>query len=135
MKTRMQELSEDILILSMLTSEPAKPTRNAITLPKQPVPLLGRSRTLSLQREHDIADNLAFLAGTSDNPEKVIAVCIEEQFQPNSCILRIAMNTNMPETLLLDLRAIAQVLEKADSQSKLALSRPAHLTSRAELPI
>ena len=114
-KTNMQELSEDIVLLRMLTAEPAKPTRNAVVNYKQPNSLLEEKRTISLQREVDIVDNLTFLCATSEDPEKVIALCLEEEIRPDSCTIRVSTNTNVPDELLAGLRAIAQLLEKADS--------------------
>ena len=102
----------------MLTAEPATPKRNAIVnFEEASLPLL-LNRKLSLQRELDVVDNLTFICATSGHPENVIALCIEEGIQPNSCTFRIAMNTKVPKELLDGMRAIAQVLEKADSRCK-----------------
>ena len=117
-KSKLQELSQEIVLLSMLTAEPARPTRNAIFNHENADLSLSRGRKLSLQREVDLVENLTFICATSDNPEHVIALCVEEQIQPNSCTFRIAINANLPKALLDGVRAIAQVLEKADSRGK-----------------
>ena len=117
-KSKLRELSQDIVLLRMLTAEPATPTRNAnVNYENRNLPLL-LGRKLSLQREVDLVDNLTFICATSENPENVIALCIEEQVQSDSCTFRIAMNTKLPKQLVNGMRAIAQVLEKADSQGK-----------------
>lgn len=117
-KAKLQELSQEIVLLRMLTAEPATPTRNAILNCDKPDLSLPLGRKISLQRELDFVDNLTFICATSENPENVIALCVEEQVQSNSCTIRIAMNAKLPEELLDGMRAIAGVLEKADSQSK-----------------
>ena len=117
-KSKLRELSQDIVLLRMLTAEPATPTRNAnVNYENRNLPLL-LGRKLSLQREVDLVDNLTFICATSENPENVIALCVEEQVQSDSCTFRIAMNTKLPKQLVNGMRAIAQVLEKADSQGK-----------------
>ena len=117
-KSKLQELSQEIVLLRMLTAEPATPTCNSMVNWEKPdLPQLF-GRKLSLQRELDLVDNLTFICATSENPENVIAICLEEQVQSNSCTFRIAMNTKLPKELVDGMRAIAQVLEKADSHSK-----------------
>ena len=116
-KFKLQELSQEIVLLRMLTAEPATPTRNAISC-ERPDLSLPPGRKISLQREFDIVENLTFISATSENPENVIALCMEEQVQSNTCTFRIAMNTKLPKELVDGIRAVARVLEKADAQSK-----------------
>ena len=117
-KSKLQELSQEIVLLRMLTAEPATPQCNVVVNREQANLPPPSERKLSLQRELDVVDNLTFVCATSGNPESVIALCIEEGIQPNSCTFRIAMNTKVPPELMNGIRAIAQVLEKANSQSK-----------------
>lgn len=35
-------------------------------------------RVFSLQREKELAESFAFLAATTDDPKKIVAVCVEE---------------------------------------------------------
>ena len=63
--------------------------------------LLSRSVTLSLP--HHVS---------------VIVICIEKQAQWYSCILRVAINTKIPQELVNGMRAIAKVIQMAVSQSK-----------------
>ena len=105
----------------MLTAEPGIPTRNAIIHCEKPEVLVLEEHNISLQLEHDITNNLTFLCATSEKPETVIALCIEEQIQPDSCIFRILMNTKIPDGLVAGMHSIAHVLENADSRSKQAL--------------
>ena len=116
-KLKLQELSQEIVLLRMLTAEPATPTQNANCSGKLDLSLPPR-RKISLQREFDFVENLTFISATSENPENVIALCMEEQLQSNSCTFRIAMNTKLPKEFLNGMRAVARVLEKACSQSK-----------------
>ena len=113
----MQELTEEIVLLRMLTAEPVKPARNILT-DNQVQASSTTSRTLSLAAERDIVNNLAFLSATSDDPEKVTAICLDEGFESESCTIRMAMNSGKLSSLATDFRKITQVLERADRQSE-----------------
>lgn len=117
-KLKLQELSQELVLLRMLTAEPAPPQCNAVVDTEETNLALLPKRKLSLRRELDIVDNLTFVCATSGNPENVIALCIEEGVESNSCTFRIAMNTKIPKELMNRLRSIAGVLEKTDPRSK-----------------
>ena len=78
-KSKLRELSQDVVLLRMLTAELATPTRNANVNYENHNLLLLLGHKLSLQRELDLVDNLTFICATSENPENVITLCIEEQ--------------------------------------------------------
>jgi hypothetical protein len=52
----------------------------------------GRGRKLTIQQEVRLIQNLAFLASYTDDPYKVMAVCVEETKKQDELILRIASN-------------------------------------------
>ncbi|KIX03376.1 uncharacterized protein Z518_06928 [Rhinocladiella mackenziei CBS 650.93] len=114
----MQQLREDIVVLRMLTAEPARPTRNPIVSCRQRDLPANAGRVISFQQEHEIVDNLAFLSAISDDPEKVTAIWLDEGLQPDSCTIRIAMNTRKLTHLVADFGKIARVLERADHKSE-----------------
>jgi hypothetical protein len=68
---------------------------------------------LSAKREREIVSNFAFLSAISDNHLEVMATCIEEVPDGKGMIIRIASNTEFPQTLLEGLRQIANILENA----------------------
>ncbi|KAK5454920.1 hypothetical protein LTR46_011497 [Exophiala xenobiotica] len=89
----MQELNEEIVLLRMLTAEPVKPARNILAANQLQASSAAPGRTISFVTEQDIVDNLAFLSATTDDPERVTAICLDESSQPESCTIRIAMNS------------------------------------------
>lgn len=78
-----------IAILSILHSVPAPPSANPCpqtqskTSPKS-------NYSLSLDRERDLVDTLAFLANTEDDPNHIPAVCIEEN--PSGLTVLVTVN-------------------------------------------
>ncbi|RYP08592.1 hypothetical protein DL764_001827 [Monosporascus ibericus] len=70
--------AENIAILHLLHSVPEQPSSNPV--------VDHRSRrtghTLSFDRERSLTSSLAFLARTTDNPNYIPAVCIEESPEP-----------------------------------------------------
>lgn len=84
----------------MLTAEPATPARNAIFNHEKPDFSLPLGLKLSLQGELDFVENMAFIYTTSENPENVIALCVEEQLQSTSCTFRFAIDAKLPMRLL-----------------------------------
>ena len=71
------KIKENIALLRMLVTEPERPVENPA-----PHNLAERNyadlRQLSFRRERDLVDDLAFLSASSEDPEKVMAVCVEE---------------------------------------------------------
>lgn len=53
-------------------------------------------RTLTLAQEHELATNLAFLTGITDNPNYIMAVCIEELPKVGGCQVMLAINKRFP---------------------------------------
>lgn len=111
-----KRLAENITLLWMLDQEPGKPEEN---------PTQGRCtaeshepwRQLTLNRERDLVDHLAFLSAFRDDPDKVIAVCVEEHQGPEGLIIRITMNTDALEPVKQGLARIAALLEQIATRS------------------
>lgn len=55
-----------------------------------------RGRNLSRKEERELATNMAFLAGVSECPEHVMAVCIEELPSTRGCRVMLAINKRLP---------------------------------------
>ena len=61
---------------------------------------------------------MAFIASTTDDPAKVIAVCIEEGTDGKSMAIKLAVNTGVLDNVVLGLRGIADLLHKANHQGR-----------------
>lgn len=72
---------------------------------------------LSPSRESEIASNLAFISATSDDREKIMAACVEEQPDKKGIIIRVACNTGNPPEIVENMSKIALVLEDASQRS------------------
>jgi hypothetical protein len=68
-----------------------------------------------LNREYEIAECLAFLSGTTDNPKKVTALSIEENAGGSSLTIRIATNSGVDDKLLHQFQTMARTLQKASN--------------------
>lgn len=53
-------------------------------------------RTLSIQKERELATSLAFLAGVTGSPHEIMAVCIEELPDIEGCQVMVAINQHLP---------------------------------------
>lgn len=53
-------------------------------------------RTLSIQKERELATSLAFLAGVTGSPHEIMAVCIEELPDIEGCQVMVAINQRLP---------------------------------------
>ncbi|RYP89589.1 hypothetical protein DL770_004310 [Monosporascus sp. CRB-9-2] len=86
--------AESIAILHLLHSVPEQPSSN---------PVIGHQsrrtgHTLSFDEERSLASTLAFLARTTDNPNYIPAVCIEERPEPVARLnVLLAVNKARPE--------------------------------------
>lgn len=106
-----QALNEDILLLRMLGPEPIN---TCYYLAHDQV---SRRPRLSFQREKDLVEALAFLSATSEDPERVTAVCIEEDLEHEACIIRLASNKGSLADVIAGFEGMAAILRKADSES------------------
>lgn len=87
--------AENAVLLELLSPVPKPPTtRVAPRFSKERHSNV--ERTLTMGQESDLATNLAFLAGISDNPNYIMAVCIEELPKVGGCQVLIAINKRLP---------------------------------------
>lgn len=86
-----QVLKENIVLLRKATKTPGQDQVNP--LPKESNKNQAEfERQLPIKREAELAECLAFLSGSSDDRNNVKAVCVEEQPDGLSMIIRIAAN-------------------------------------------
>ncbi len=108
-------LAENIALLHLLNKEPGRRIKPGIPEAvncdaQQP------SRVLTLQHEQLIAEYLVFLAAYTDDPSRVIALCVEETPARDGMIVRTAINSGGQESLQQGLRTIVAALEVSARQ-------------------
>lgn len=105
--TSRQRLIETITLLWALNEIPERSGKN--DFPKD----FDRDRKLTIERETEIVDNLAFLSASTDDPNRVMAVCVEEDPGHNRLVIRMASNTGILDEVEEGFNEIARALEKA----------------------
>ncbi|KAK1048869.1 hypothetical protein LTR74_017427 [Friedmanniomyces endolithicus] len=101
-----RQTAENAALMWALTETPSLPSE---TLAK---PKAG-SWEVDLEREKQLADDLAFLVCVWDDPTEVRAVCIEEDQNGSGITIRIATNTGDPSHTVLELQVITDVMVQA----------------------
>ena len=109
--TTRSQLQKAIGSLQATNPVPAMPMETPVE--KLAVPGRDPTHRLSIVREKEIASNLAFLAATSENRSKVMAVCVEEDSSGEGMTIRIASNTGDLADVTAGFKSVGEVLEKA----------------------
>ncbi|KAF2634961.1 hypothetical protein P280DRAFT_438025 [Massarina eburnea CBS 473.64] len=106
-------LAENIALLQKTCSTPIPPTRNApnITVPQD-------DRVLNFDQELDIVSCFSYLSSYSDDPDRAMAMCVEERQDREGLTVVVATNTGSVEYLMQGVRSIRHVLEKQASDSR-----------------
>ena len=103
-----QRMAENITLVQLLDSEPGDPAENEL-----PSRLEDTSAyQLSLEKERTLAEHLAFLSGSTPDPHRVTAVCIEEEPSGRSLTVRMAINNGSLDREKLAFERIARILER-----------------------
>lgn len=114
-----KSLMEAIALLYMINQCPESSKDNQLP---QKFTNLSASYQLPLQREKEIVDNLAFLSATKNDSTRVMAVCLEEAVNGNSCTIRLASNTGDLHEIVNGFNGLARILERAASRGHLHTS-------------
>jgi hypothetical protein len=110
-----QRLMETIVILWTLTEVPGGSNIHTPTR----LPLENQAaRQLTFEREKGLVEILAFLSGTTDDPSKVMAVCIEEGSAGDSLTIRLASNSGDCSDALSGFKRIATILEQSSGRGR-----------------
>jgi hypothetical protein len=107
---QLEQLLGRIVLLQLLNDTPQPPSENHI--PRTSV----SSRVLSLKREKELTEILAFLAAYTDDPKKVVALCIEEETHGKGMIIRLAVNNGDLTSLQEGFQRLAAILERLAKQ-------------------
>jgi hypothetical protein len=101
-----QQLRQSISRLRKLNEVPELPKENVLALD------INSTCRLSIERENEIASNLAFLSAISDDNRKVMAVCVEEHPNGEGTTIRIASNSGDLSEVTNGFKMLATILEK-----------------------
>ncbi|TKA22752.1 hypothetical protein B0A54_18009, partial [Friedmanniomyces endolithicus] len=101
-----RQTAENAALMWALTETPSL-TSETLAKPK------AGSWELDLEREKQLADDLAFLVCIWDDPTEVRAVCKEEDQNGSGITIRIATNTGDPSRTVLELQVITDVMAQA----------------------
>lgn len=110
-----QRLMETIVILWTLTEAPGAPN---VQKPAQLTSESQATRQLSFEREKGLVEMLAFLSATTDDPSRVMAVCIEESPVGDSVTIRLATNSGDCSDIFSGFRRIAKILEQSSIRGR-----------------
>jgi hypothetical protein len=102
-----KRLLQNITLLWTLKNVPEPPSQGILNFGAK------SKHRLSLERENEIAGNLAFLSATTDDNLKVMAVCVEEHDSGEGITIRIASNTGNLSAVVKGFNRLAAVLEQA----------------------
>src|ERR1700761_3342369 len=110
MANDVDRLQVKIAILGLVNEYPEQPSVNELneyieTQNSQ------SDRTLTIEHELSITQQLAFICAYSYDPLHIIAVCIEEAIDSRSLTIRIAANTGQHDNLVDGLKIISRILE------------------------
>ena len=114
-KAKPERLLATIVLLQLLNDTPELPSDNIIsdvTIPNES----PSRRVLRLGREKELAEVFAFLAASTDNPAKVVALCIEEKPNGKGMIVRMAVNNGGLRKVEHGFQEIGKILEKVAKQ-------------------
>ncbi|KAF1949449.1 hypothetical protein CC80DRAFT_598904 [Byssothecium circinans] len=100
-------LAEDIALLQRICNKPIKPTTN-----KYNGQVPTNDRALTFKQEADIVNCLCYLSSYSDNPDHVMAMCVEEALDHRGLTVTLATNTGSVSHLQQGVESICTVLER-----------------------
>jgi hypothetical protein len=106
-----EQLLAMVVLLQQLNETPQPPSDNFIDSSSS-TDTPSSSRVLSLKREKELAETLSFLAAYTDDPKKVVALCIEEEKDGKGLIIRMAVNNGDLERLQKDFQRVAEILKR-----------------------
>ncbi len=117
-----QRLTQAIIFLQMLNETPEEPSENPLDRFSAQAGSFSSGRVLKPKQEKLLVEALAFLASSSDDPSKVMALCIEEGQEPPSLIIRVAVNRGGTANVTEGFERMARVLENTAIQGLLSLA-------------
>ncbi|MCJ1382953.1 hypothetical protein MMC17_006066 [Xylographa soralifera] len=105
-------LAQNIFILQALNETPVPPSENSIDH-YAASHSFSPTRVLSLVHERRLVEILTYWASSSDDPRKVIALCVEEEKNGKGMIVRLAVNHGNLDQVNASFNAMKVTLEEA----------------------
>ncbi|KAG4432319.1 hypothetical protein IFR05_012198 [Cadophora sp. M221] len=112
---RLQDLQTKIVLLEALNDTPADQAEKYLDEAAQN-DCDSTTRVLSLAREKNLTENLAFIASATDDPGKVLALAIEEEESGKGMNITLAVNNGGLENVRIGLEKIARILQDVCKQ-------------------
>ena len=110
-----KRLVENMTLLWTLSETPGQPQNHKTKGGR------NEGMQLSWDRERQLVDSFAFISATTDDPLRVMAVCIEEDSDMNGITIRLASNTGDLGLVTRGFNDIARTLEQASMRSRIGL--------------
>ncbi len=107
-----KRLVENITLLWTLCEVPGQAKENRVRGGHD------KGRQLPCERERQLVDSFAFISATTDDPLRVMAVCIEEDSDKTGMTIRLASNTGDLSLVTQGFDGIARTLEQASLRSR-----------------
>ena len=104
-------LMQRIVLLHIMNETPQEPCENKLQLFSACSDESSES-LLDIHHEKELVEALAFLASTTNDPRKVIAVCVEECKRDRGLVVRIAANHGGLVTAQRGLQGLANIVER-----------------------
>ena len=89
--------AENIVLLLMLNETPTPPHANALVV-TQSKKKKTVQRILSLEKESALVRRLSFLAAVTDDPNHIVAICVEELPTGDGMRVMLAINKKAPDS-------------------------------------
>ncbi|KAL8658085.1 MAG: hypothetical protein Q9226_001289 [Calogaya cf. arnoldii] len=107
-----KRIVENVTLMRAMCEIPTLPKENELRQD------YDERRRLSIDRERQLVDVFAFIAASTDNSLRVMAVCIEEDSDQHGVTIRLASNTGDLSRIIRSFNGIARTLEKASSKAQ-----------------
>lgn len=108
-------------LLQLLNEIPEKPHENKI-LNSNSREGGSSGRSLTLQREKELAESFAFLAATTDDPKRIVAACVEEHAVKGGMTVRLAINNGGLDVVKTRFEKMSKILKRATQSGKPEIS-------------
>lgn len=79
---------------------------------------------LTLHREMQLVDDVAFISSMKYDPNRVTAICLEANQNGDGIVFRVASNTGSLERVVKELQGIADIMMQASKHSMSTRSEP-----------
>ena len=113
-------LIQSIVLLHIINETPQDPCENKLQLTSA-CSDDSSERLLDIRHEKDLVEAFAFLASTTNDPRKVIAVCVEESKRDRRLVVRTAANHGSLVTVQRGLQGLADIVERVAREGQLAI--------------